>query len=211
MHRACLLDALGTTVRLDPPWDRISPAAVEGIDPDRVRRAFEAEMSLYAAHAHEARDAASLAHLRRRCAELLSAELDREIDVATMMGAISFSAYPDAAPALAELRRQGLRLVCVSNWDHELERVLERVDLASCFDGAVASATAGARKPDPAIFEAALELAGCGAAEALHVGDSDEDVEGARAAGIDVLRIARNGREAGEIASLNEIVQHLSA
>ncbi len=45
------------------------------------------------------------------------------------------------------------------------------------------------------------------AAEALHVGDSDDDVDGARAAGIDVLRIDRAG--GGDIASLAEIEEHL--
>jgi putative hydrolase of the HAD superfamily len=72
----------------------------------------------------------------------------------------------------------------------------------------VTSAGAGARKPDPAIFARALELAGCEAAEALHVGDTAvEDVEGARAAGIPALLIDR--RSDGQIASLAEIEQHL--
>ena len=62
--RACLIDALGTTVRLLPPWERLDPALTAGIDPERVRRAFAAEMTHYAAHAHEARDADSLAELR---------------------------------------------------------------------------------------------------------------------------------------------------
>lgn len=209
MHRACLLDALGTTVRLEPPWERIDRTAVAGLPAERVRSAFLVEMSFYAEHAHEAHDARSLAALRRRCAELLSRELDRRIGVATMMEAIAFAAYPDAAPALAGLRRRGLRLVCVSNWDYELPQVLVRAGLGTCFDGAVASATAGARKPDPAIFEAGLKLAGCTAAEALHVGDSDADVEAADAAGIEVLRIDRGGSDGGDISSLVEIEEHL--
>lgn len=207
MHRACLIDALGTTVHLPPPWERVPAAAVAGIDPARVRRSFEVEMAFYADHAHEAIDADSLARLRERCAELLSAELGRDVDVTTLMAAIAFEAFDDARPALDELRGLGLRTVCVSNWDCALGEVLERVGLASSFDGVVASATAGARKPDPRIFEVALRLAGCDAAEAIHVGDGDVDVEGATAAGIDVLRIDRDG--GGDIASLAEIVQHL--
>ena len=53
-----------------------------------------------------------------------------------------------------------MRLVCVSNWDCDLPAVLTRVGLADRFDAVVASAVAGSRKPDPAIFERALELAG---------------------------------------------------
>ena len=98
-----------------------------------------------------------------------------------MMAAIRFRAYPDAAPALARLRELGLTLVCVSNWDYALPEVLDRCGLGGSLDAVVTSAGAGARKPDPAIFAAALELAGCGPDEALHVGDTpEEDIAGAR-------------------------------
>lgn len=207
MHRACLIDALGTTVRLPPPWERVPASAVAGLDPASVRRAFEAEMGFYGEHAQEATGPNSLADLRARCAELLSTGLGREIDVPTMMESIAFEAYEDARPALGEVRDLGLTVVCVSNWDYALGEVLERVGLAGCFDGVVTSAGAGARKPDPAIFEAALALVGCTAADAVHVGDSDADVDGATAAGIEVLRIDRDG--GGDITSLAEIVQHL--
>jgi putative hydrolase of the HAD superfamily len=200
-YRACLIDALGTTVELAPPWEAAAPELVAGLPADVVRAAFREEMGYYAAHAHEASDPTRLAALRARCAELLSAGLGRPVSVDGLMASIRFSAYPDAAPALRELRAGGLRVVCVSNWDFELKNVLARVGLGGCFDGVVASAVAGARKPDPAIFAAGLALAGCDAGEAIHVGDGEVDVEGARAAGIDVLRIDRDGG-AGDIDSL---------
>ena len=118
-----------------------------------MREAFEREMSHYAAHAQEARDADSLAALREDCAAILSDGLGREVGVEAMMAAISFEAYADAPGTLAELRARGLPIVCVSNWDFELELVLERVGLRRYLRGAVTSALAGARKPDPAIFE----------------------------------------------------------
>ena len=208
-YRACLIDALGTIVRLPPPWERLDPALIEGVPPDRVRAAFEAEMSFYAANADRGRDAGSLAALRERSAEVLAAGLGRPVGVEAMMAAIAFEPYPDAAPALAALREAGLRIVCVSNWDYDLGAVLERIGLAAALDGVVTSAAVGARKPDPAIFAAALEVAGCAAAEALHVGDSDEDVAGARAAGIDVLRIDREG--GADVSSLAEIMQRLES
>ena len=207
VHHACLIDALGTTVRLLPPWDGLDPELVDGLDPALVRRSFEAEMAYYAAHAHEATDEAALASLRAASAGILSAELGRDVGVEAMMAAIEFEAYEDAIPALARLRELGLRTFCVSNWDYDLPAVLERVGLSSCFDGVITSAAAGSRKPEPAIFEVALEAAGCGAAEAIHVGDSLEDVIGAGGAGIDVLRIDRGGE--GDIASLTQIEEHL--
>ena len=99
------------------------------------------------------------------------------------------------------------RQVCISNWDYELDLVLERIGLAEALDGIVTSAAAGARKPDPAIFATALAVAGCEAGEAIHVGDSDEDVAGARAAGIDVVRIDREG--GADVSSLAEIVERM--
>jgi putative hydrolase of the HAD superfamily len=131
------------------------------------------------------------------------------VSVETLVDAIRFASYEDAAPALASLRRRGVSLICVSNWDCSLAAVLGRCGLGEALDGAVSSAEAGARKPDPAIFAAALALAGCDAAEALHVGDTlEEDVEGARAAGIRALLIDRDG-DGGDIASLEEVPQRL--
>jgi putative hydrolase of the HAD superfamily len=166
-------------------------------------------MRYYREHSHEGRDAASLAELRRRCAGVLSRELGREVSVETMMAAIRFRAYDDAAPALAELRDLGLRLVCVSNWDVSLPEVLARCGLEGALDGVVTSAEVGSRKPDPAVFTPALQLAGCSAADAVYVGDTPaEDVEGARAAGIRALLIDRSG--GADIDSLACIRHHLS-
>ena len=203
--RCVLLDALGTLVRLEPPWDHL-----DGEPSEPLERAFRAEMSYYREHSDEGRDPDSLAALRRRCAAILSAELGREVAVEEMMAAIRFRAFRDAAPTLAELRALAVRLVCVSNWDYSLPDVLARVGLADELDGVVTSAAVGARKPDPRLFEAALEVAGCAADEALHVGDTPtEDVEGAKAAGIRALLIDRDG--GGDIESLRAIRHHLDS
>jgi putative hydrolase of the HAD superfamily len=194
--RAVLLDALGTVIEL----------RIEAEGP--LAAAFPAEMAYYRDHAHEARDADSLADLRRRCAELLSREAGRPVSVEEMMAAIRFEAYPDAAAALERLAELGLRRICVSNWDYALGEVLERCGLGERFDAVVTSAAVGARKPDPRIFRAALEAAGCAPQEAMHVGDTPaEDLEGARAAGIRALLLDREG--GGDIASLAELERHL--
>jgi putative hydrolase of the HAD superfamily len=80
----------------------------------------------------------------------------------------------------------------VSNWDVSLAGVLDQLGLSSYLDGVLTSAGAGARKPDPVIFDRALGLADATASEAVHVGDSpSEDVAGARAAGIGAILIDR--------------------
>jgi putative hydrolase of the HAD superfamily len=214
--KAVLLDALGTLVELEPPFERLAVALGGGIPLERVKEAMRAEMAYYRAHSHEGRDAASLAELRDRSARVLSDALKVEVPAETMMSVIGFRAYPDAAPALLDLRDRGLRAVCVSNWDCSLPDVLEDVGLADALDDVVVSATAGARKPDPAIFEVALQRAGCAPADALAVGDSpEEDLAGAAAAGIPALLIDRDGSAGSApgagavISSLKQISHHL--
>jgi HAD superfamily hydrolase (TIGR01509 family) len=205
--KAVLVDALGTLVELEPPWVHLASELEIEVD-RRLVDAVRTEMDYYEQHAHEGADTASLADLRARCAAVLSRELGREVSVEQMMAAIRFRAYPDAGPALQQLYSRGLRLVCVSNWDISLPDVLERCGLLAGIEGVVSSAAAGARKPDPAIFDVALEVAGVQTTEALHVGDTpEEDVAGARAAGIRVLLLDREG--GGDIASLMEITDHL--
>ncbi len=211
--RAVLLDALGTLVELEPPWPRLAAALDGEVAPARVEAAFRAEMRYYRDHSHEGRDPASLAELRNRCAAVLSEELDRPVDVEMLMSSIRFHPYPDARPALTALRSRGVALVCVSNWDCSLPDVLARCGLGEGLDAVVTSATAGARKPDPEIFQRALRVAGCGPEQAVHVGDTaEEDVAGARRAGIRALLLDRDGSGANgapRIGSLAQIGGHL--
>lgn len=198
--RAVLLDVLGTLVRMDPPAPRLREemrALGVEVAPAAAEAAFAAEIGYYLEHHLEGRDASSLAQLRNRCAAVLRDALGvpglslpdaRE----AMLASIRFSAYADAAPALAELRARGVRLVAASNWDCSLPDVLERAGLRGLLDGAVSSAEAGAPKPAGPVFAAALGAAGCGPDQAVHAGDSlDNDVAGARAAGLRAVLVRR--------------------
>jgi putative hydrolase of the HAD superfamily len=209
MVRAVFLDALGTLVELEPPWISLRDRVPDEVSDERLIAALRAEMAYYRDHAHEGRDEASLGELRERCAAIVSEKLGMRISVEELVEAIRFFAYPDALPALSDLRERGLTLVAVSNWDCSLPRVLERCGLDGLLDGTVTSAEAGSRKPDPGIFDAALRLASCEPSEAVHVGDTpEEDVAGAQAAGIRPLLIDRKG-DGGDISSLEQIGEHL--
>jgi putative hydrolase of the HAD superfamily len=165
---AILLDALGTLLRLDPPAPRLRESLERRgfpVGAGAAERAFAAEIAYYLEHHTDGRDASSLAGLRNRCAAVLHdalalPELSLGDARAAMLEAISFEPYPDAAPALRELRRRGLTVVVASNWDCSLREVLERAGLAGLLDGVVTSAEAGARKPDRELFETALRVAG---------------------------------------------------
>ena len=95
---------------------------------------------------------------------------------------------PGISDALRELRALGLQLVVVSNADGTVERGLTRAGLRALLDVIVDSHLVGFEKPDPRIFEHALERSGARAETTLHVGDLyAADVAGARAAGVHAL------------------------
>jgi putative hydrolase of the HAD superfamily len=84
--------------------------------------------------------------------------------------------------------------------------------VARLVDGVLTSAEVGARKPAPAMFEQALALTGATASQAIHVGDSlEEDVAGARAAGIEPVLVRRDGLDpvfgVRTISSLSELAE----
>lgn len=92
---------------------------------------------------------------------------------------------PDIIPALAEFRRRGLRLVVVSNANGTLRRLFARLGLAPWFDHLLDSHEWGVEKPDPKLFELALDQAGADRSRTVHVGDLYQvDVVGARRAGL---------------------------
>ncbi len=122
--------------------------------------------------------------------------------------------FPDAISTLTELRRRGYRLGIVSNWDTRLRGIAEGLGLTAMVDAVIISAEAGVRKPNPGIFELALERVGARPEESMHVGDLvEEDVEGARRAGVRPVLMDREGRATGQdvtvIRSLSELLTSL--
>src|SRR4051812_17337391 len=209
---AILFDALGTLLTFEPPAPHLRAALLARTGTDigepGAKAAIRAEIAYYRAHLHEGADAESLLDLRLRCADAMNLPFDREVAFAALMDSLRFRAYPDSAPFLRELRARGIRTVVVSNWDFSLHERLRETGLAELVDGAIASAEIGSAKPDGRIFATALELAGARARETWHVGDTPAaDVEGARAAGIRPVLIAREGRlPAGAVRSLTELI-----
>jgi putative hydrolase of the HAD superfamily len=94
-------------------------------------------------------------------------------------------------PALARLKAAGLLLGVVSNSEGRVEQALEAAGLREYFDVVVDSAALGIEKPDPRIFQAALDALGVAPEEALYVGDLYEvDIVGARAAGMEAVLVS---------------------
>jgi putative hydrolase of the HAD superfamily len=203
-----LLDAMGTIVSFVAPAPRLRAllASRHGVDVDEeaARAAMKAEIAHYRREHDRAVDAASLAAVRRECADVLRAALGPAaagigLDgpdgmTATLVEAIAFEPFPETIAVLTELRARGHRLAVVSNWDVSLLEVLQRTGLAPFFDAVAISALLGASKPDPLPFATALAQLGAAPGEAIHVGDTyGEDVVGARAAGVRPILVDRAG------------------
>ncbi|MDJ0987590.1 MAG: HAD family hydrolase [Desulfobacterales bacterium] len=100
---------------------------------------------------------------------------------------------PQAMPVLKQLKQLQKTVGLVSNFDHppHVRRLLAENGWANIFDTIIISSEVGVKKPDPAIFELALQHAGIAPAQAVYVGDTQDDVTGAIAAGIQPVFITR--------------------
>ena len=85
------------------------------------------------------------------------------------------------------------KLALITNFDHppHVHAVLRKLGLTRFFDSVIISAEVGVKKPDPRIFDSAPKETGVKPEEVIYVGDTEDDIEAARAAGIVPIRIQR--------------------
>lgn len=118
--------------------------------------------------------------------------------------------YDDVVPAFERLKARGIRIGLISNWDRRLGALFTGLGIDPLIDTVISSAEVGLRKPDPRIFELALERLGVSAADSAHVGDHYyADIVGAGAVGMTPVLIDRHcGEEPGHepfIRTLDEL------
>lgn len=127
------------------------------------------------------------------------------------LGTTVFRVFPEAVSVLAQLKRAGLVLGVVSNWEPRLAQLCANHGLAAHLDFILASEAEGFAKPGPRLFQMALERAGVEPGEALHVGDNlVEDVRAAESLGIRAVLVQRQGQPRAEhsptVTSLEAVV-----
>lgn len=87
--------------------------------------------------------------------------------------------------ALAQLKQNGYRMAVLSNRDRPFLETLETHAIHEFFEFSLAGGEVNSYKPEPGLFEHALQRAGLSAQEAVYVGDNYfADVVGARHAGL---------------------------
>ena len=102
-----------------------------------------------------------------------------------------FTAVPEL---LRRLRDAGLKVAVASSAKQaELDVYLEVAGITDLIDANTCSDDVGQSKPDPDIFEAALEKLGCGADEAMVIGDTPYDAIASKRAGIKSIGVLSGG------------------
>ena len=100
---------------------------------------------------------------------------------------------PEVCESLQSLRQQGYRLGLISNASSAEVRGWPNSPLAGLFDSVSFSCECGSQKPQPGIYQQALQLLGLHARECLFVGDGGSDEHrGAHAVGMAPVLLTRH-------------------
>ena len=109
--------------------------------------------------------------------------------------------FDDTIPALNACRQMGLTVGLISNMNQSGDELADSMGLLPYIDLSITSHEVGAEKPNPLIFERALERAGARPERAVHVGDQiTSDIAGAVNAGINAVLLDRDGNHKGYTA-----------
>ncbi|MCB9831587.1 MAG: HAD-IA family hydrolase [Planctomycetes bacterium] len=183
-------------------WTRLN-AEFRSADPE-LRTSEEMERAQWRAFTAEV--AAPYPELRERHQdwhELLVGHFDRPEAWRPIAG---------ARETLEALEDRDLVLAVVSNWHGALHGILAAHRLDRHFDLVLTSAEAGRKKPHPEIWREAFRRLDIAPRRCLHLGDSPEDdVLGARAAGLEALLFDPAGRseETERIACLTDLLDRV--
>jgi putative hydrolase of the HAD superfamily len=105
-----------------------------------------------------------------------------------------WAVYDDVIETIENLKKSGIKLGVISNWDTRLIRILKDVSLHDYFDIITISSEAGFEKPSPEIFRIAAQNANVEIKRSIFVGDSPEkDVMAANQAGMTGILVSRDG------------------
>ena len=111
--------------------------------------------------------------------------------------------YPETEEVLRWFRKRGFRMGVISDCPPSLELSLQSCGLHNYFTSFTASSLAGAGKPSPVIFQAALDAQGVSACESIFVDDTRMEADGARQLGFTSFWLDRTGKNTGDFVIEN--------
>ena len=124
----------------------------------------------------------------------------------------SMQLFPETNNVLWELKKAGYTIIITSNLAKDYAN--KAIELLQTLpDHTVFSFECGARKPESALFQKVIEVAGCEPSKILHVGDKyNNDFMGAKKCGLSAFRLDRSlrtGHGTFTISSLTELIGYL--
>lgn len=122
--------------------------------------------------------------------------------------------FDDVQACLDRLSHLGISVAVASNFDSRLDTICSALPPLRDLSPVLVSSRIGFRKPDVRFFEAMLTAIDCGPDDVLFVGDDlRNDIEAARSAGIQAVRIDRSaaGSQDEVVTDLGEIVPWCTA
>ncbi|MEV0705344.1 HAD family phosphatase [Saccharopolyspora sp. NPDC050389] len=158
-------------------------AAMLGVEPPEFERAYFAERTAYD------RGLSDVEYWRAVAARLgkdVDAELSTRLTRADVGGWLQTA--PESVQLLEDLHRQGVTMAVLSNAPSSFGREVEQESWARLFKHLIFSGDLRLAKPDAAIYRALLETLDAPAAECLFFDDRQENVDGAREAGLHAER-----------------------
>ncbi len=202
MIRAVLLDLDGTLLDTAPDLSAAANAMLSDLGlpqlPEATVRDFIGRgIDHLVQCCLETSGSGAAAHLPAAARERFAAHYERVNGSASRL-------FQGVGEGLAAMRRAGLKLACVTNKSARYTApLLERTGLAPLLDAVVTADGVGRRKPAPDVFLRACEALGVAPTEALVIGDSQNDVLGARAAGCRIYLVPYGYREGRDVRSLD--------
>ena len=117
--------------------------------------------------------------------------------------------FENALHVLDYLKPQYSMHIITNGFEEVQHRKLQNSNLLPFFDQVITSEKVGVKKPNPAIFEYAMELTGAGAHESVMIGDNFEaDILGAMNVGMQAIFCKFNGEIATkEVPTVDNLIE----
>lgn len=120
--------------------------------------------------------------------------------------------YDETIPFLEKLRKSGMKIGLLSNWDLGARDILDKIGITKYFDSIVISSEIGIEKPSKEAFSHSLNELRVNSEEAFYVGDNYfDDVKGGNKVGLKVFLINRTDKQSpykeGDYIEINSLME----